>query len=186
MKRMKVLFGNRRMMVMLTLAILVLAAAAIIASSASFTASANVSNTFTAGSLQLSSGGVVFNNPLWPGHSIDGTSGVTVTANGGQAGLWFRVDSVQNPSVAALLTVQVFDASGTTPLTPAYAVTDPLIQDGVHVASGLGNGDTPSYVIRVNFPDGDAGDTALSDFGADNPYQGATGNIVFQWVAVSE
>ena len=38
MKRMKVLFGNRRMMVLLTLAILVLAAAALVASSASFTA----------------------------------------------------------------------------------------------------------------------------------------------------
>ena len=45
MKRMKVLFGNRRMMVLLTLAILVLAATALVASSASFTAtSANPSN----------------------------------------------------------------------------------------------------------------------------------------------
>ncbi len=50
MKRMKVLFGNRRMMVLLTLAILVLAATALVASSASFTAtSANPGNTFTAG-----------------------------------------------------------------------------------------------------------------------------------------
>ena len=45
MKRMKVLFGNRRMMVLLTLAILVLAATALVASSASFTAtSANPDN----------------------------------------------------------------------------------------------------------------------------------------------
>ena len=50
MKRMKVLFGNRRMMVLLTLAILVLAATALVASSASFTAtSANPGNMFTAG-----------------------------------------------------------------------------------------------------------------------------------------
>ena len=43
MKRMKVLFGKRRAMVLVTLAVLVLAAAALIASSASFTTSrANV------------------------------------------------------------------------------------------------------------------------------------------------
>ena len=38
MKRMKVLFGQRRIMVLATLAILVLTAAALVASSASFTA----------------------------------------------------------------------------------------------------------------------------------------------------
>ena len=50
MKRMKVLIGKRRVMVIATLAILVLAAAALVASSASFTAqSANPGNVFTAG-----------------------------------------------------------------------------------------------------------------------------------------
>ena len=54
MKRFKVLFGNRRMMVLITLAVLVLAATALIASSASFTAqSANANNMFTTGSLSL-------------------------------------------------------------------------------------------------------------------------------------
>ena len=60
MKRMKVLFGNRRMMVLLTLAILVLAATALVASSASFTAtSANPGNIFTAGTLHASTGPVI-------------------------------------------------------------------------------------------------------------------------------
>ena len=54
MKRMKVLFGNRRMMVLLTLAILVLAAAALIASSASFTAtSANPATCSLPGTLSI-------------------------------------------------------------------------------------------------------------------------------------
>ena len=54
MKRIKVLFGKRRMMVLLTLTVLVLAAAALVASSASFTAtSANPGNVFTAGSLSI-------------------------------------------------------------------------------------------------------------------------------------
>ncbi|HTX68730.1 MAG TPA: hypothetical protein VMH50_06245, partial [Thermoleophilia bacterium] len=55
MKRMKVLIGKRRVMVIATLAILVLAAAALVASSASFTAtpSANPGNVFTAGSLHI-------------------------------------------------------------------------------------------------------------------------------------
>ena len=53
MKRMKVLFGQRRIMVLATLAILVLTAAALVASSASFTAtSANPGNVFTAGQPQ--------------------------------------------------------------------------------------------------------------------------------------
>ena len=52
MKRMRVLFGQRRVMVLVTLTILVLAAAALAASSASFTAtSANPGNMFTAGNL---------------------------------------------------------------------------------------------------------------------------------------
>ena len=55
MKRMKVLIGKRRVMVIATLAILVLAAAALAASSASFTAtSANPSNVFSAGHLTMS------------------------------------------------------------------------------------------------------------------------------------
>ncbi len=58
MKRMKVLIGNRRMMVLLTLAILVLAAAAIIASSASFTAtSANPATYSRPGRSRLTNGG---------------------------------------------------------------------------------------------------------------------------------
>ena len=55
MKRMKILIGKRRVMVIATLAILVLAAAALVASSASFTAtSANPGNVFTAGGLHIS------------------------------------------------------------------------------------------------------------------------------------
>ena len=45
MKRMKVLIGKRRVMVIATLAILVLAAAALVASSASFTARPRTSAT---------------------------------------------------------------------------------------------------------------------------------------------
>ena len=80
MKRMKVLFGNRRMMVMLTLAILVLAAAALIASSASFTAtSANPNNTFTAGSLYIS-------NEDTGGNSRDGVQVLNLMASGMKPG----------------------------------------------------------------------------------------------------
>ena len=74
MKRMKVLFGNRRMMVLLTLAILVLAATALVASSASFTAtSANPGNVFTAGALTIS-------NKDTAGLSREGTTVLNLTA----------------------------------------------------------------------------------------------------------
>src|SRR5450756_1519584 len=52
MKRMKFLFGQRRMQVLLTLAVLLLAASVVIGSGANFTStSANAGNVFTAGNL---------------------------------------------------------------------------------------------------------------------------------------
>jgi hypothetical protein len=87
MKRMKVLFGQRRMMVLVTLTILVLAAAALAASSASFTAtSANPGNVFTAGNLTMTnslngSPIVSFDTPdMRPGDSVEGT--VTISNTG--------------------------------------------------------------------------------------------------------
>lgn len=186
MKRMKTLFGNRRMMVMLTLAILVLTAAALIASSASFTAqSANVTNTFATGNLTVSGPTVSFSGKLWPGHSLDGTSGVTVTADGGTAQLWLKVTGYPvSPGVADKLTLEVLDASGSSSLIGPLPVTGAQLADGVQVATGLSSG-AQSYTFRVNFPDGDTGAT-LADKGADDPYKNTTADISFQWVAVSE
>ena len=92
MKRMKVLFGQRRMMVLVTLTILVLAATALVASSASFTASsANLSNTFTTGNLTMTNGAVSFaTGKLMPGHDLAGTVNLTATADGGTASLYLK------------------------------------------------------------------------------------------------
>ena len=89
MKRMKVLIGKRRMMVLLTLTVLVLAAAALVASSASFTASsANPGNMFTAGTLTMSNSkantAVVTAAQMMPGQTTSG--GVTVTNTGDVSG----------------------------------------------------------------------------------------------------
>ena len=62
MKRVKVLLGRRRMLVLATMAVLLLAVGVIVASSASFTAtSANPGNVFTAGILSMAT-----TNPMAP------------------------------------------------------------------------------------------------------------------------
>jgi spore coat-associated protein N len=109
MKRMKILVGNRRMMVLLTLAILVLAATALVASSASFTAtSANPGNVFTAGALSIGnyqSDGTTDNEGqpivttlaaanMKPTDSVDGTA---VIENTGSVAGDFTLSGAINP-----------------------------------------------------------------------------------------
>ena len=86
MKRMKVLFGQRRLQVLLTLAVLVLAVSVVVGSGANFTAtSANAGNVFTAGTLSMSNnraGAIFLTTPalMRPGASSTGT--VTISNTG--------------------------------------------------------------------------------------------------------
>src|SRR5665648_1084244 len=89
MKRMKFLFGQRRMQVLLTLAVLLLAASVVIGSGASFTSqSANPSNTFTAGTLTHTNSkapaAVLTAGPLMPGDTS--APGTVIITNTGGAG----------------------------------------------------------------------------------------------------
>ena len=172
MKRFKVLFGNRRMMVLLTLAVLVLAATALVASSASFTASsANLSNKFTTGNLTMSSGTVSFSTgKLMPGKSLAGTVNLTAVADGGGAKVYMkRTTLTGDATLANKLTLTITEShsvDGNTWSTPASVyggtptkaldATDVSTDNGIFVATvpDSAAGMQYRFAMTVNFPDG--------------------------------
>jgi hypothetical protein len=188
MKRIKVLIGKRRVMVIATLAILVLAAAALVASSASFTAtSANPANVFTAGSLSLSGAGITFDTGvMMPGMSRVGHA--TVKNDGsGDADFYLKVTNITNKHAGTntadlsdtLYLVVINDA---VPGTPVY---DGKLKDFTmeKLAGTFAADASKAYTFTMTFPDTDKN---LSSRGSDNKYQGAESDVTFDWVAVSK
>lgn len=190
MKRMKVLFGNRRMMVLLTLAILVLAATALVASSASFTAtSANPNNSFTAGTMSMSNtranAAILTAVNMWPGKDYQGT--VTIgNVGAGDAAFVLKLGPVTDPVTGTLgarlsdaLRLSVVDETGLEVYNGAL---------NVFPASGRSCGDYPAgqehtYTFTVTFPDSDAG---FGTAGSDNKYKLCQTIAEFDWEAVSK
>jgi hypothetical protein len=184
MKRMKVLFGQRRVMVLATLAILVLAAAALAASSASFTAtSANPDNVFSTGALSIGnyqSDGVTSNE----GHAVanlsmsamkpgDFKTGTAVIENAGTVSGNFTLSAVRQAGDATLYgqltcvvkqdTVQIY--AGNVSGLSALALT----------AAPWAAGARHTYDITVTFP-ASSGDT----------FQNLSTTVQFNWDAVSD
>jgi hypothetical protein len=189
MKRMQVLFGQRRMMVLVTLTILVLAAAALAASSASFTAtSANPGNTFTAGTLSIFNSkdvaGVhqmVFSvYDMAPGDSQFAT--VTIGNNGSVSGLFTLVGDASgsaDPGFAGYLHLNIVESgTGNTIYDGALdSFTTPQdLNDGNSWAPGGANDLT--YTVTVSFPDADP--TVV------NGYMGDSATLALNWAAVSD
>jgi len=193
MKRFKVLFGNRRMMVLLTLAVLVLAATALIASSASFTAtSANPDNVFTAGTLSITNdkdtGAVApfTHNMVF---SVDGMApgqkehaDVTIGNGGSVSGLFTLVSDASgsaDPGFAHYLHLNIVE-SGTGDEIYDGALdgftTAKDLNGGLSWAPGTANNHT--YTVTVNFPNGAEG--------ADNTYMGDSATLALSWKAVSD
>jgi len=192
MKRMKVLFGNRRMMVLLTLAILVLAATALVASSASFTAtSANPGNVFTAGALTIS-------NKDTGGLSREGMTVLNLTASGmkpSDTAVGTAVIKNTGSIAGTFKLTGVMDASGGTyDAAFAHYLTLTVTEDATAIvtnkpldtalASGIPlTGGAPwlpaaqhTYVFTVTFPNGAAG--------VENAYMGKSATIGLTWSAV--
>jgi len=191
MKRMKVLFGNRRMMVLLTLAILVLAAAALIASSASFTStSANVGNVFTAGTLTHTNDATalldISGTLLKPDDAWVSMGSVTLTNDGDIDGqFWFTTSDIGNTpganggNLSDALQLRVMRGattvySGDINAVPAVA---PLSDAGT-IAAGA----SATYTVEVMFPDGGTPTTATTE---DNAYQGSAMTIDLDWECVN-
>jgi len=203
MKRMKVLFGNRRAMVLLTLVILVLAAAAVYASGASFTASsANLSNTFTTGNLTMSGDSIsIAAGKLMPNHNLTGTINCTVTADGGTASLYLKRTNLVDSSPAGLaakltlaITAGSYSTNGGTTWTadptftayPATALGDATIGNlnGVKLVTvpNLTPGRMYKFDVSVNFPNGDVAPAV----GADNAFKNQTTTPTYVLTAITD
>lgn len=190
MKRMTVLFGQKRVTILLTLAIIALAVGAVIASGANFTStSANDDNMFTAGALSMTNGGLTFDSgAMMPGDSKTGS--VTLTNSSvGSAEFYLSASDITNG----------YTGTGTANLsdTLMLVVTDDAIPantvfsghlDDASLASGIDAGSfaagaSHTYTFVVTFPDSDA---SGSSKGSDNIYQGCTTSVDFDWEGVSD
>ena len=190
MKRMRVLFGQRRVMVLVTLTVLVLAAAALVASSASFTAtSANAGNFFTAGTLTMTN--VTGNAPskvilsaanMRPGDVKTGT--VTLSNTGSVPGKFAVTKSALTGSalLAAKLDLVIQEVDVTTGAdigTPKFSAK----LNGAFSAFDLGvwpAGATHKYKFTVTWSNSPRDDVA------DNLLQGTTCSYDFSWDAVAD
>jgi hypothetical protein len=165
MKRMKILLGNRRMLLLATLAILVLSAVAIIASGASFTASkSNDLNVFTAGTLTLNdsvTGPVVsFTTPnrMCPGNTASGTVTIDTVGSDVDSAVRLTTALTGNAGLQGKLRLTIEEVGGGTLFGPASMSTL-----GTSFSLGTWAPDTSrQYRFTVAWPNGDdAGDTLL-------------------------
>jgi len=182
MKRMKVLFGQRRLQVLLTLAVLLLAVSVVIGSGANFTSeSANAGNIFTAGNLSHSnnvSGAILTADKMKPGDTKSGS--ITLTNDGDIPGdfsfaktMSDNVLGTGNGDFRTKLDLTITEGATTIWIGKIGAVIPAAAMD-------LGTwdpGDSHTYVFKVDFPDGGSG-------GADNAYKQASITAAFDWTAV--
>jgi hypothetical protein len=183
------------------LALLLVAIAVTVGSGANFTAqTANPTNTFTAGTLQMSNsanGTAIFTSPpLWkPADSRTGQVDIqnTGTLNGNFVLSTSNITATPSPGLSSVLQVKVEDCGdwtgpgATTPPTCAPGPgTTTLYNGNIAGLSGVatpGNGPaqvyTPNekrrYFITVTWPNGTPA--------VDNPLQGATTAFDFVWSA---
>ena len=184
MKRMRFLFGQRRMQVLLTLAVLLLAVSVVIGSGANFTSqSANAGNIFTAGNLSHfnnKDGAYILRATLMkPGDTVTGS--VALTNDG---------DIPGNFSFAKVMGTNVLGTGGgdfrtkldLTIKEGATTIWTGKIGDAIPAAAmnlGTWAPTAPhTYDFTVTFPDGGSG-------GADNAYKKASITVEFDWTAVS-
>ena len=187
MKRFKVLFGNRRMMVLLTLAVLVLAATALVASSASFTAtSANTGNIFTAGTLTLTDTGVMANiSKIMPDDAWHTVGTLTLGNTGDKTGHLTMTSAITDDSpgaggghLPAVLLLKITRGSDNVVIYNGHINTVGTVDAG----NLVGTTGTDTYKFEVQFPDGD---TLVSGPGADNAYKLSAMTIGFTWEIVN-
>jgi hypothetical protein len=190
MKRMKFLFGQRRMTVLLTLAVLLVAVSVVIGSGANFTSqSANPSNTFTAGTLthlNSKNGAAILTATLMkPTDVRNGT--VDITNTGDFPGTFTLTNSnvvdLPLPALSSLLTVKIFE----TKVLPTPGAETQIyggasgaligVNPNLTLTGAFAVNEKRSYRFEVTFPNG----TALHD----NPYKLSSMSIEYDWTATS-
>ena len=190
MKRMKVLFGQRRMQVLLTLAVLLLAASVVIGSGANFTStSANPGNMFTAGNLTMtdsSATAVCTLDKLKPGDLNVAAGSVTISNVG------------DLPGTFSLTAGNLLDTAGANGGLLSTKLKIRILQDGTQIYNddmtklvtdspiSLGAPWAPLttshvFAFQVSWPDGS---TPGSNTTGDNAFKGSKVAVDFTWKAV--
>lgn len=193
MKRMKVLFGQRRMQVLVILAVVLLAVAGVYGSGASFTASAaNPGNVFTAGALSITDkdttgvdqdGSVMLDLQTAAMAPGDTRTGTCVIKNTGSVSGVFKLSGSMDTSAATYdagfadyLLLTVYEDGAAIP-----AVTDVPLRTALSSGVNLGSwaaGAEHTYKFSVYFPNGAAGD--------EDAFMNKTATLNIAWTAVSD
>ena len=188
MKRIKILFGQRRFQVLATLTGVIMAVAVVVGSGASFTASsANPSNVFSTGTLAMSntpSGMSVTVTNMVPGDQHTGS--VTIENTGDVQGHFYleaaNVTANSDSDIAGYLDLLVTDEKG----AKVYdGKLSKLPQEDLKIWAA---GDNHTYTFQVSFPDAGRSDKSIDGagpVGLDNQYMGATTTVDFNWTTVS-
>jgi hypothetical protein len=180
MKRTKVLFGQRRFQLLVSLAALVVAVMVVVGSGASFTAhSANPSNVYSAGTLAMSNTPTGINVAVekWvPGDLHNGTVKIENTGNvQGHFYLEPVTISGNTKGFAQDLQLQIKDGD-----TIVYSgALSGLIQEDLGIWKA---GESHTYAFIISFPDQGRDSKGV---GLDNDFMGATTTAQFDWTAVS-
>lgn len=179
MTRTRSLFGKRRFQLLGSLAAVLVAASVVYGSGANFTStSANASNVFSGGNLQMSNGtnGAVLSVArMVPAEVRNGS--VTIANTGDVAGQFYLEPVTMSDVTAGFgtkLQLQIDEDNNGTTTTIYQGSLDGLTQ----LDRGIWQpGDQRTYTFTLTFPD--------AGKGADNSYKGATATAQFDWTAIS-
>jgi hypothetical protein len=186
MKRIKILFGQRRFQVLATLTGVIMAVAVVVGSGASFTAhSANPSNVFSTGTLAMSNdanGMSVTVTNMVPGDQHTGS--VTIQNTGDVQGHFFLEPvyvTEDTKKIAGYLDLSIVDENKNVVYEGKLSA---LPQEDLKTWAA---GDKHTYTFKVSFPDAErvAGINGAGGVGNHNQYVGATTTVDFNWTTVS-
>jgi spore coat-associated protein N len=180
MKRMKVLFGQRRFQLLVTLGAVAVAASVALGSGAAFTAqTANPANVFSSGTLAMTNTPTGMSTTISDMVPGDYHTGTVVIQNTGTVKGHFYLEPVAISNDTKSFASQL-----------QLVITDGATQVYSGALSGLGQqdlgtwavNDSHTYTFRVTFPDNGRD---ASGVGRDNAFMGATTTAGFTWTAVS-
>lgn len=187
-KRMKVLMGQRRMLALATLAVLLLAVIGVIGSGAAFTSqSTNPGNSFTAAGFRIHNqheGVAVFNvTKMKPGDSSAQTWWVELEAGSADGDVSLTLDNIADVpgpgggALSALLRVTVVDDTTSTTLVNNAALADTTVAVPGTGGAEWTEGERHDFTVTVTWPDGAPA--------VDNLRKGSNSTFDITWDATS-
>lgn len=185
MKRIKAACEANPRKALMSLCALAIASAVIFASGANFTSqTANPGNTYTAGNFEHTNsknGAAVFTASLMkPGETRSGTVDITNTGDLDGVFTLSKSNLTQTASFASKLDLVVTDckADGCGNANDTGVYSGKLADMGAQALGTYAPSELHRYKFAVTFPDGGPN-------GADNPYEGATASVQYDWESVN-